>query len=140
MVSLYSFCTQIKTKRRYGKNGKLTSNKDIIGLEFNTWLTTKFHGIYQVSAFKRRSLTTVPQCEWIFNKKNQVGVDRVIKYENLIEGLSSLKEDLNITEEIKLPHVHKTDRKSYKDYFNESGKSWIEKHFKIDMEQFDYEY
>jgi len=139
MVSLYKFCTEIKTNSRIGPKGYFIPNKDIIGLDFNIWLTTKFHGVFKVKSLKGRSLTKIPQLEWIDMPNNKIAVDHILRFENINEDFKSFCGEVGIPN-YELPYMNKTNRKHYSEYYNDKSIDWVSKYFERDIKEFGYEF
>lgn len=76
--------------------------------------------------------------EFVSDKDGNVIVDRIGRFENLEEDFRVICKELGIA--CNLPHYNKTERKSYRDYYNDETRkivsSWVQK----DAEMFDYEF
>ena len=83
-----------------------------------------------------------PQCRWIATKvdgKVVSVVNNILRYESLDEDFAQLVNQLG-ADDIKLPHVNKTDRKSYREYYNDKTREIIWNVYRADIELFGYSF
>ena len=64
-------------------------------------------------------------------------LDAVLRYENYAEDLSVLWERLNVRVD-KMPHIKKTERRPYQEYYNDEQRQLIADHYVHDIELFGY--
>lgn len=73
-----------------------------------------------------------------FNKKD-IWLDKIIKFENLDRELKVLYKKI-FQKEINIPHLNKTIKKNYREYYDNNSKKIIEKFLSKDLEYFNYEF
>ena len=80
------------------------------------------------------------QLDWFTDKKNEILVDYIGKFETLSEDWSKIAKELNVQDE--LPHKNKNAKKKkhYTEYYTEETKEIIREKFKVDIEYFNYEF
>jgi len=79
----------------------------------------------------------VLQKSFFYSKTSRKLVDFIGKMENISTDFQKVCAKIGI--ESHLPHSNKSKRKrNYREYYNEHTKELIEKHFKEDIDQFDY--
>lgn len=81
----------------------------------------------------------MPQKEWITNEEDEIIVDFVGRFESIRKDFQVVCEalDLNTT----LPHVKSTRRRQhFRSYYSQRSRAIIENHFRVDLEQFGYEF
>lgn len=88
--------------------------------------------------------------EYISSTDGDILVDKVIKLENINIELENVLRDLNIKNEV-VPHINKgkykkninrirSSQKLYRLFYNVNTIEFVSKHFKWEMEQFDYRF
>lgn len=66
-------------------------------------------------------------------------VDVILRYENLDADFARLAALLD-TRECRLPHINKTERVAYRDYYDDSTRAIISRVYQADVELFGYKY
>lgn len=84
--------------------------------------------------FKHKHL----QKEFFYDENGNCLVDYIGKLENISEDFEKICNKIGIEE--KLPHINKSGHKYYKKYYNYYTIDLIAKHFKEDIELFDYKF
>lgn len=72
-----------------------------------------------------------------------IAVDRVGRYENLIQDLEEIRRAIGIPEPLELPHAkasHRSDKRHYSDVIDELSRSKIAARFQREMELFGYRF
>ena len=87
----------------------------------------------------RVSKEMVLQKKFISDNKGKIIVDFVGRYENLQEDFQKVCAKLGITEEV-LPHLNRSDRRDYREYYNQRTENLILEHFQEDIEMFGYDF
>jgi hypothetical protein len=84
---------------------------------------------------------TRPQHEILLLPDGRLGVDYLMRYENLHADFAKVCDVLEIPA-LELPHINKEDRDLYRTYFDAEpeAKRLLEKHFRRDLELFHYSY
>ena len=76
---------------------------------------------------------TRPQSDYIYDDKNNLLVDHVLRYE-------TLQKDFNKFWDIKLPHLNKSDRhKDWRKYYNKNTIKPVYEFYKRDFKNFNYD-
>jgi len=78
------------------------------------------------------------QYAWLEDESGQLGVDKLIRFERLVEGFEEVALQLGIT--AKLPHLNKTDNRPYIDFYNEQSRDIVAQWFARDIKAFDYRF
>jgi len=79
-----------------------------------------------------------PQLEWLLDTSNNLNVDMCLRFENLNEDFTKLSEIIGVKGV--LPHLNSTGKKDYKDFYDSETKEIVAKHFKRDIDYFNYSY
>jgi len=79
----------------------------------------------------------MPQTEWITDEKGKIIVDFVGKFENLQEDFNTICNHIG-KPGIVLPHLKKSRRASYKDYYSAESRKIVADWFATDIETFKY--
>lgn len=81
----------------------------------------------------------VPQYDILYKNIQGSKLDYIGKYENLQEDFNEICKKLNISEKV-LPHDNKTKHTPYWEYYDEESKSMVEERYKLDINNFGYEF
>jgi hypothetical protein len=76
------------------------------------------------------------QSEWIVDDRGGVCVDFVGRYETLHKDFKTLCDMIGI--KASLPHINKSDRKAYYQYYDDETKAIVRDWHKRDIERFGY--
>lgn len=76
------------------------------------------------------------QSSYVYDQAGKLLVDFVGRFERLNEDMLCLQEMLGI--ELDLPHVNRTKRNDYREYFDAQSRSLAEDYFREDIERFGY--
>lgn len=80
------------------------------------------------------------QKEFFTDEKDNLIVDYIGKLEYLGRDFHDVCKKIHIPPKIKLPHINKSKHKSYRGYYNDYTRELIAKHFKEDIELFNYKF
>ena len=81
---------------------------------------------------------TLPYLE---TEPGKVGIDYIIRFEKLAQGLSEVCDRLGIPFlEAEFPHAKKTERKHYTEYYDDEMRKMVKRKLKADIEQFGYKF
>ncbi|MGK0440279.1 MAG: hypothetical protein ACJA0N_000064 [Pseudohongiellaceae bacterium] len=80
----------------------------------------------------------MPSEQWLINNKGEIAVNTIMRFENLINDFDALCRQLGVV--ATLPHLKKTERTHYQQYYNDEACSIIALWFKNDIEQFNYQF
>ena len=80
----------------------------------------------------------LPQYSWLSDSRGNIIVDNIIRFENLQAEFNSLLEKLDLS--ATLPHVKKTERGHYRDYFDSDSMKAVENYFSVDIDYFGYSF
>ena len=78
-----------------------------------------------------------PQRDWLVDEDDQLAVNRILRFENLEKDFESLMVELGM--DTRLPHVKVSNRKSYREYYDDSTAEIVADVFAPDLELFGYE-
>ena len=87
----------------------------------------------------RLSQPRILQKDFISDDRGNIIVNFVGQYENIEADFQTVCTKLGITDEV-LPHKNKTQRRDYREYYNDRTKNMIFKHFQEDIEMFGYDF
>ena len=78
----------------------------------------------------------MPQVDWISDENGEIIVDEIVHFENLAPEFNAVMQKLG--KKVTLPHVNKTNRKSYQDYYDDESIEVIRQWFQRDIDTFGY--
>ncbi|MBW2998482.1 sulfotransferase family protein [Candidatus Woesearchaeota archaeon] len=78
------------------------------------------------------------QYKFITDKKGKIIVDFIGQFENIDKDFNKICKKLKIN--VKLPHLMKSEKKDYKEYYTKETKEMIRKRYKKDIEMFGYNF
>jgi hypothetical protein len=81
-----------------------------------------------------------PQVEWLKDNNDKINIDKIIRFENLNNDFEEVKSILGINKISLIPHLNKTDREDYKNYYDEESLNIIYNWFIEDIKFFNYSY
>ena len=70
---------------------------------------------------------------------NNISVNFVGRFENLNDDYQRILKNIG-SEQLSLPHIHKSDRSRYRTYYSEESKALVEEFYKKDIQEFGYEF
>lgn len=80
----------------------------------------------------------MPQLQWITDQRGEVLVDFVARFETLEKDFATICDRIGVS--ATLPHLKKTDRGHYRDYYTPETRQIIADCFRQDIEHFGYEF
>lgn len=80
----------------------------------------------------------MPQTDWIVDKDGNVIVDEIIHFENIEEEFNDVL--VKIGKQAFLPHIKKSNRGGYRQYYDEGTTEIVRNWFERDIERFDYQF
>ena len=85
------------------------------------------------------SLIADQQYKFLLNKNGKIGVDKIIKFENINEEMAELSKIINLNpSKFKKLNISTTD--NYRDYYDNDAKKIVEDFCKEDLEFFNYSF
>ncbi len=81
----------------------------------------------------------MPQTDWISDARGEVIVDFVGKFESLQDDFNEICKQIGRPRKM-LPHVKKSDRGHYRDYYSEESEKVVADWFSRDTELFGYRF
>lgn len=78
------------------------------------------------------------QYAWLEDESGEIGVNQLIRFEDLAHGFEKVARQLGIQAE--LPHLNKTDDRPYQDFYNEHTKEVVGDWFARDIKAFAYRF
>jgi hypothetical protein len=104
------------------------------GNTFGLWLKSSLNNQYDDPYEKLR-----PQVEWLKNFDNKIDIDFIGRFENLASDVAKLAQLLN--RKIDLPHINQSlPIVHYSVAYDDELEELVRKHYKEDIEMFDYSF
>ena len=104
-------------------------------IEFKDWVACTY-GKPKNKFYYNRAQMFFPQVEWLKNNEGKIDIDKIIRFENLNEGTNEVFKTLEI--EHKLPHLNRTYRTNYHDFYDDETKQIVTDWFHEDIKEFGY--
>ena len=79
------------------------------------------------------------QLDYITNENDEVIVDFIGRYENLVQDVNIVFKNLGL-ETVSLPHINRSNHTNYREYYTEDTKQLVADRFSRDIECFGYEF
>lgn len=150
LVSIYNY---IKSKHYY--KGKSICGPGDELLPFSSWLLYNleaYEGSFKDNNFNGRaknrfkkgsSFWFAPQHNWLYDQAGELGVNKILKLENLDEEFKKFMIELNL--EIKLYHINKTsnykkDKYNYRTHYDDYIKDIVRFYYRKDFMLFNYQF
>jgi chondroitin 4-sulfotransferase 11 len=112
-----------------------SSNMAKKNISFKDWVACTF-GEPKDEFYYARPQMFLPQVEWLKNYEGNVDMDKIIRFENLNEGINEVFEVLSIDN--KLPHLNWTPKATYSDYYDYKSRQIESDWFHEDIKMFSY--
>jgi len=80
----------------------------------------------------------MPQVDWLTDHSGKILVDEIIHFENLEVEFNEVLEKLGRNKT--LPHVKKSNRGNYREYYDDETIEMVRNWFERDIEEFGYQY
>ena len=80
----------------------------------------------------------MPQMDWITDESGKILVDEIIHFENLAAEFDSVRRKLG--KNVTLPHVKKSNRGNYQEYYDQEAKEIVRNWFEPDITRFGYQF
>jgi len=103
-------------------------------VSFWSWKARGNRGI-SLSKFSRE----MPPCFPFFTLDGRMGMDHIIRFENLQEDFNDVCDKIGIPRE-ELPHINKSKHKHYTEYYDEETQQIVADKYKKDIEYFGYKF
>jgi len=127
-----------KVVSQYKHNIKMNSNNMAKKhIEFKDWVS-RTYGEKKDPKYYGRPQMFLPQVEWLRDFDEKIDIEKIIRFENLNEGINDVFRNLDINHD--LPHVNKTSKSNYSDFYDEKSKKIIEDWFHEDIAVFGYSF
>jgi hypothetical protein len=127
-----------KVVSQYKHNIKVnSSNMAKQPISFRDWLCCTY-GEPKNEFYYARPQMFYPQVEWLKNFQDEIDIDKIIRFENLNQGVNEVFEVLRIDR--KLPHLNRTPRTDYRDFYDNETREIIAKWFHEDIREFSYSF
>lgn len=86
-----------------------------------------------------KSLIADQQFKFLLNKNGKIGVDKIIKFENINEEIIELSKIINF-DISRFKKLNTSTYNDYRDYYNSDTKKFVEDFCKEDLEYFNYSF
>jgi len=110
------------------------ANKEI---SFDDWVACTY-GKNKVEYYYYRPQMFLPQVEWLKDFEGKIDLDKIIRFENLTDEMNLVFNTIGIHQE--LPHVNKTSKTNYRDFYDDTTQKIIADWFHEDIKVFGYTY
>jgi hypothetical protein len=87
----------------------------------------------------KKSLITDKQYKFLLNKNKKIGVDKILKFENINEEIFQLSKKINLNP-AKFKQLNASTKDNYRDYYDDNTKKIVEDFCKEDLEFFNYSF
>lgn len=124
-VSLYHF--RVKTNQ---------TNLKTDNVSFEDWVKLCF--LDQDPYYYNTHKMFMPQLDWLTDQADQPAIDFIGKFENLNQDFDEICDRIGRVST--LEHLHRSKRKSYRDYYNEETVEVIRTFYQKDINFFDYSF
>lgn len=104
-------------------------------IPFKEWVD-KTYGKNQDSFYYDQPKMFQTQLDWLSYHDQEVAVDYVMKFENLNADFEKISEYFDLNKP--LPHRNKSQRKPFKEYYDQETWHTVKKWFQKDIDYFDY--
>ena len=78
----------------------------------------------------------MPQLDWLTDQDDKLAIDFIGKFENLNQDFDKICDRIGRVST--LEHLHRSKRKSYRDYYNDETADIIRTFYQKDINFFDY--
>ncbi len=109
-------------------------NNDV---DFGTWVRLAYGE--QDSSYFDNAKMFLPQLNWLTDADGKMLVNYVGRFESLEEEFKIICQKIN-KEGCTLPHIKKSNRKDYRQYYSDDTARIIGEHFRKDIDYFGYEF
>lgn len=87
----------------------------------------------------KKSLITDKQYKFLLNKNKKIGVNKILKFENINEEIFQLSKKINLNP-AKFKKLNTSTKDNYRDYYDDNTKKIVEDFCKEDLEFFNYSF
>jgi len=105
-------------------------------IEFKEWVKRTYG--YQDAYYYDTPKMFMPQVDWLTDHSGKILVDEIIHFENLEVEFNEVLEKLGRNKT--LPHVKKSNRGNYREYYDDETIEMVRNWFERDIEEFGYQY
>ncbi|MFQ5570583.1 MAG: sulfotransferase family 2 domain-containing protein [Rhodothermales bacterium] len=105
-------------------------------IDFKTWVRLTFRD--HDPDYYNSPKMLMPQWDWIVDREGNILVDFVGRFENLEYDFRAVCH--RVHRQATLPHLKKTTRSPYRAYYDDASIEIVQDWFKVDVEEFDYEF
>ena len=127
-----------KVVSQYKHNIKVnSSNMANHTISFRDWLCCTY-GEPKNRFYYARPQMFYPQVEWLKNYREEIDADKIIRFENLNDGINEVFQTLSINQT--LPHLNRTPRTDYRDFYDDETRKIIADWFYEDIREFAYRF
>ena len=106
-------------------------------LSFKDWLMRVY--IERTPEYVDEDKMFLTQSEWVCDEQGRIMVDYIGRFENLQQSWDDICTALH-REKSQLPHVKKSSRGKYRDYYDAESRAIVAEYFRADIEMFEYSF
>jgi len=103
---------------------------------FNAWVQLAYGE--KAPEYYDKPKMFMPQWNWLIDGKGKLLVDYIGRFENLQADFAQVC--LRLNRQAELPHLKKSERGDYREYYNAASIEIVRQWFKSDIEKFGYEF
>lgn len=126
VVSHYNY--RIKTNQ--------TQMKDKM-IDFSDWVKVTY-GPDKDKRYYDQPRMFQPHINWLLDDKDEFNLEFVCKFENLVDDFHKVTQDIHYS--ARLPHLNKTNRVRYRDFYDHETKKIVADWFAKDIDLFKYQF
>jgi hypothetical protein len=105
-------------------------------IEFKEWVKRVYR---DMDAFYYDTpLMFLPQVDWVSDENGRILVDEIIHFEDLVNEFDEVLDKLG--KKTSLPHIKKSDRGDYRDYYDDETREIVQTWFERDIDVFNYQF
>lgn len=104
-------------------------------VSFNDWVKLVF--VDNDLEYHNEAKMFTPQMDWLINEEGEIIVNFIGRFENFNEDWENICVQLN-RKGLELPHVKKSVRTDYREYYNDHSIEIVAKWYRKDIEEFGY--
>lgn len=106
-------------------------------LDFSTWLA-RTYGAEQDPFYYDKPRMFQPQLEWLKDDRGALSIDRIGRFESLVEDFDEIRMVLGLERPLK--HLNPTAPSDYRAFYDDTSRKTVARWFADDIDAFDYSF
>ncbi|MCG3119056.1 MAG: hypothetical protein ALAOOOJD_01384 [bacterium] len=118
---------------------RVMTNQTALGtkaVDFNEWVKLAYGD--NAPEYYNKPKMFMPQWHWLIDENGKQAVNFIGRFENLQADFAKIC--LLLNREAELPHLKKSDRGDYRQYYNDASLAIVGRWFQTDIEKFGYQF